>query len=354
MEIQKGKLAKCQYSQVRYSHVNSLPGESAVLTADPWSFLHGTLLKNIEKSVGANRKRYKRANYYAKLSEDFYRASKNTDMPTKATLLYYGMMNLVKCYLSTKGVELETTIEHHGLSLSQDKKYNVAVAGKYKNAVNIYEEFCKLLGTPVKGKHDLNLRHVFTHIPELHGICFNLGFIKKPKFIPVEINFFVNESNTYLFTEIAYNKSNEQASDTDKFLSGKRKDYFKEVYTCDGWINFRSQKRKKLTKDNWNTIYKNVLKEYREFDLASLLTRNGYRYYCNLRSGTYHHLANAYVMMFYLGTAARYRPTEIEDVMLGELRPLATEAAALCPNQFLYQLVSLITDKLCVIPYADI
>ena len=58
--------------------------------------------------------------------------------------------------------------------------------------------------------------------------------------------------------------------------------------------------------------------------------------------------------MFYLGHSARYRPSEIEEIMQGELRPLATEAVAILPKQFMYQLVSLITGKLCMIPYSEL
>ncbi|MBK1711129.1 hypothetical protein CKO17_19245, partial [Marichromatium gracile] len=87
---------------------------------------------------------------------------------------------------------------------------------------------------------------------------------------------------------------------------------------------------------------------------CSILTRDGYKYYCQLQTSDYHHLCNSYLVMFYLGHTARYRPTEIQEVMSGELRPLATEAVALIPKQFMYHLVSLITGKLCVIPYSEI
>lgn len=58
--------------------------------------------------------------------------------------------------------------------------------------------------------------------------------------------------------------------------------------------------------------------------------------------------------MFYLGHSARYRPSEIEEVMQGELRPIATEAVAILPKQFMYQIVSMVTGKLCVIPFSEI
>jgi len=172
--------------------------------------------------------------------------------------------------------------------------------------------------------------------------------------LPVDIQFLVNENNTYLFTEISFDKASEHTIDTDKFYKGKRKEYFREGNPVDGKVIYRSNSRKSLTQANWPRVYKNILNEYSELGLSSVLTRNGYRYFCSMQEPQYHHLCNAYLFMFYLGHSARYRPTEITEILEGELRAVATEAVALCPRQFIYQLVSLITKKLCVIPYVDI
>ena len=51
MALQKLKEAKYKYQNVRYSHVLIKPAEAAVLTADPWSYLHGHLLQKITKYI---------------------------------------------------------------------------------------------------------------------------------------------------------------------------------------------------------------------------------------------------------------------------------------------------------------
>ncbi len=347
-------MARCNYKQVRYSHVQVAPDELSVLTADPWSFLHGFLLDRAANSVGANRKRFERASYFSKLAEDFYKSSDSINLPTKGTLLYYGMMNLVKAYLAVNKTPLEEIQEHHGVTNTHGRKHSLTVSGKIKGCTNIFLEFAKLLKPPVYGKHEINLRHVFTHIPELHAIVTETGFLKKSRMLPVDIRFLVNLDNTYLFTEIAYDKSSEYLVDTSKFYKGARKVYFGESTSVDSKVIYRSQKRKKVTKENWPRVYKNILNEYQAFGLTSVLTRSGYRYYCGLKGSTYHHLCNSYLLMFYIGHSARYRPAEMNEILTGNMRPLVTEAVALCPPQFLYQLVSLITNKLCVIPYARI
>jgi hypothetical protein len=353
-ELSPGKPAKCKYRPVRFSHIFVEPHEMAVLTADPWSFLHSYLLQKKTKSAGENRKGYERARYYSKLAEDFYKASESSDIPTKGTLLYYGMMNLVKAFLSVKKVKLEDIPEHHGLTNTHGRKYSLTVSGKMKGCTNIFLEFARLLSAPVLGKHEINLRHILPHIPELHAIANNSGIVKKPKMLPVNIQFLVNENNTYLFTEISFDKSTEHTIDTSKFYKGKRKEYFKSGAPSAGKVVYRSKARKKLTPNNWSRVYKNILKEYEGMGLSSVLTRSGYRYYCPMQDAQYHHLCYTYLFMFYLGHSARYRPTEITEILEGELRAVVAEAAALCPRQFMYQLVSLITNKLCVIPYASI
>ncbi|WP_157831699.1 YaaC family protein [Pseudomonas sp. YY-1] len=354
MALQEVKEAKYKYQNVRYSHILMEPAEPAILTADPWSFMHGHLLERVDKSAGNNRTCFKRARYFASLAENFYKAAKSVEMPAKGTLYYYGMMNLVKALLSVNKVNLEDVVEHHGITNTHGKRHALTISGKISNCTNIFLEFSKILGTPVVGKHEITLRHVCTFIPELSGISRNLGFFKDPKYLPINIRFCVNESSTYLMTEVEYSKGLEASLDTSKFLKRNRKDYFLDPYEKDSKIIHRSAKRKRVNNQNWPAIYKNILKEYSTLGIASILTRNGYRYYCSLQEGSYHHLCNSYLLMFYLGHSARYRPSEIEEIMQGELRPMATEAVAILPKQFMYQLVSLITGKLCVIPFSEI
>jgi YaaC-like protein len=345
-----GEPAKRQYNEVRYAHVPIAAGEQQVLTADPWSFLHAFLLKKIEKSRGENKQSAQRALYFANLAENFYKASEHIELPAKGTLVYYGMLNLVKSFLSVNGVPLESKVEHHGLTLPLGSDRTVQIQGRSREAVNIFAEFAKLLGKPVSTKIDIKLQNVFTQIPELHGICVTLQYLNKRKFLPVEICFLVNSSYDHLFTEVRFKKSHEAKIDTSKFLKGSREKYFREAPSSDGLICYRSKRRKSLTKDNYDRIYKNILKEYDSFDIVSLLTRTGYRYYCDLSPGDYHHLCYSLIALYYLGTAARYRPSEVDALLNGELRPLVSEAAVLCPRQFLYQLICRITGKICIIP----
>src|SRR5262245_7493375 len=95
-----GVPALFRYQRVVYSHVDIDPGQSLLLTADPWSYLRACLTQDIAGTRGQKRASLERARYYAALAEGFYIAAQDTVLPTRGTLAYYGMLNLVKCFLS--------------------------------------------------------------------------------------------------------------------------------------------------------------------------------------------------------------------------------------------------------------
>lgn len=354
--LQEGTPAKFAYRPVKYSHVEIEPGESLLLSADPWSYLKAHLLQKEKHSRGTNAANLRRAVYYAELAEDFYDNATTAGLPTVGVLQYYGMLNLVKSYISASGVELEKTWEHHGLTLPLEYELTVEVAGTFSsnNGVSIFSEFATQLDIPVTGKESITFKEICSHIPELHEVAHNLGHLQcsSRKFLPVEIDFLVNKDYSYLFTEIRYKKKHEAALPTHKFNKGERKKYFRSGYPQDGWVVYRSEKRKPLTKDNWPAVYRNFLRDFADFDLCSILTPWGYKYYCDLEPGEHHHLCYSLMAMFFIGTIARYRPSAMNEILKGDHRPLVTEALALCPRQFLYQIVSHITDSLCVVPHA--
>lgn len=351
---QPGELAKYKYQTVKYYPFGGLPGMSLVLTADPWSYLSAWLGQRVPNSRGIRRKRLVRARYYAQLAEQFHKAAENTDFPTKATLAYYSMLNLTKCFVSVKGVELETVQEHHGVTLPFDVHFSVEIHTPPSSGINIFHELAAQLGTPVTQKKRLALNTLVSHIPELHEIAHSLQLLSSGKrhFLPIEIELLVNAKKNRLFSEIRYEKLHEARVNVARFFKGRRKEYFKEGVERDVWIVHRSRSRKPLTQKNMPRLYKNVVKEYRAFDVAAILTRSGYRFYCDLNSPRLHHLCYAFMILFYAGTAARYRPAEVEELLSGERRPILSEALGLCPKQFLYQIVSRITERTCVVPYA--
>ncbi len=143
--------------------------------------------------------------------------------------------------------------------------------------------------------------------------------------MPIDIEFQVNEAHDKLFTEVIYQKEQEAKVDVAKFFKGERKKYFKEGFPRDNKTVYRATRRKSYTSDNIHRIYKNILSEYRKLDIIPILTKQGYRYYADLRPGDLPQLSYSLLAMFYLGSAARYRPLEVKSLLEGELRPLVSD-----------------------------
>lgn len=352
--IEQCELALYKYNKLRYSFVDLDAGEQQILTSDPWAFLTSSLQAQQSKARGANREKVERALYFASLAEDFYRAAESVALPAKGTLLYYGMLDLVKVYLCLNDVPLETTHEHHGLSLPVGKSMIVEVKPKMKEAINIFAHFSELLGKKITATIEIDFRQALSHIPEIHGIYTSLGHITKRKLLPVNVEFQVNAARDRLFTEIIYDKEQEAKVEAKRFLLNERKMYFKEGFVRPQQVVYRSAKRKAYTTENIHRIYRNILAEYRVFDIVPILTARGYRYYVDLRPGEVPHLAYSLLAMFYLGSAARYRPLEVKSLLEGNLRPLVSEFVSLTPRQFMYQMISITTKKECVIPFSAV
>ena len=351
--------ATFNHAQVVYSPFGAGPGAQFVLTADPWSFLTATINQRLNEGQGArgaNRIRLERALYYSDLAESFYDSARSSALPASGTLAYYGVLNLVKCYLSLNAVDLETRIEHHGLSLPLGKEQTIQISAPSSTSLNIFEEFAKLLGKPVKAKKEVKLEEVSGHLPELHEMAFTLGHLpgNKRGFLPIDIQFFMPEENHRIYTKVCFEKKQLTRVSTQAFYTGVRKTYFRPAEDQDGEIVYRSLRKKTCTWENLPRKYRNICNDYAKFDIASLLTPQGYKYYCDLRGPDWHHLSYSLLMMFYIGTAARYRPSEMNLLLHSDMRPLISEALAVIPGQMLYHLVSLCTSRNCVVPHSAI
>lgn len=342
-----------KYNNLRYSYVDVDAGDHQILTSDPWAYQSSLLQQKISSTKGDNKKNYERALYYTHLAEDFFKSAEAADLPAKGTLLYYGMLDLIKAFLSVNGVPLEVSYEHHGMKLPLGIQQCVEVSKPSSGeGVNIIAKFCTILGKSVTKTSSLSFEDVLSHIPEIHGIYTSLTKKSKRNFLPVSIEFQTNARHDQAHTELVFDKEQESKVQINGFMSGARAAYFKTGYPRENKLVYRSAKAKKYTKQNLPKIYKNILKEYRKFDIVPILTSQGYRYYVDLNPGEFHKIVYTVIAMFYLGTAARYRPLEIKTLLNGKLRPLVSEFVSISPRQFLYQMISLTNKKECVIPFS--
>ena len=115
-----GDIALREYKQVKYFPFNNEAGAPYTLTSDPLGYLEAWINiqhASIKKDRSKKRTNLDKARYFTQLSRDFYNSSLSASMPSKGTLVYYSLVNLVKVFLITKEYNLETKLEHHGLSI---------------------------------------------------------------------------------------------------------------------------------------------------------------------------------------------------------------------------------------------
>ena len=355
-QVAETKIAEYHHTRVIYNPFGAKPGDSVVLTSDPWSYLRAHLRDKHRRSRGENRDRLKRAIYFSRLAEDFYKTIEATPLPARATLAYYSVLNLAKCFICASSHALGDRAEHHGLTPSPEAGADIRVTKRAQRGYNVFHEFVVALGYPQPTQNDLSFAECASHVPEIHEIMSRLGLLpdNRRHLLPIDIRVLTDKTESWLLSEVQYLKKQDNRLKTSRFLSGARRTYFRDSVELDGYVRFRCQRRKRFRWNNFERIFSNVCREYRSFDFCTLLTRDGYRYYCDLNEPKYHHLAYALMMLFHLGTSARYNPAETEELLEGEMRPVISEAMVLTPKQFLYQLISRITESICVVPFSKI
>jgi hypothetical protein len=367
-EIEKelGEQVRRDYKAVKYFQFGNSSGAPFILTSDPFSYLQAWLdnkINGIKKDRGKTRNLYVKAKYFAELAEGFNHSAKQARMPSKGTLIYYTLINLVKTFLLVRGHDLETKIEHHGLSLPSNKKLNLKLANINDSGVSIFHEFAKEIGKEIKNVegNEIKFDEILRELPEVHEMGYALDLFQstKRKFLPVELIIRTSANRKKIFYTIAYEKKFDKIMKTDKLTKGifKNKlyqidcksDESKHYYKSHLYFNYTCN-----SDTSHKIAYKKICNDIADLGITPVLTRNGYRNYLNLEPSRMHRLSATLAFTYYIGTVARYRPTLNQEILKGKYQSIIQEAVNSCPNQFFYLLVSHITNQICAIPMAKI
>jgi hypothetical protein len=355
-----------EYRSVKYFPFENAAGAPFILTSDPLSYLEAWLdnkLTAIQRDTGKSRNNLKKAQYFTQLSKDFYNSAKLAKMPSKGTLIYYSFINLTKVFLILRGYDLETKMEHHGLSLPSDSKLKLKLVNPNGGGISIFHEFSKIIGREIKNKDGLNIefKDLLRNLPEVHeiGYALNLFPNSKRKFLPVDIKIRTNKTRNKLFYTINYEKKFCKQMNVEKFEKGIFKNKLTPIEVeNDPYRNhFKSVLQVSYTKNSdksWKMCYPKIINDLNELNIVPMLTRNGYRFYIDLEGSRLHRLSSVLAFSYYLGTVARYRPTLNEIVLKGKYQSVINEAITSVPTQFFYLMVSHITKQICAIPMAKI
>lgn len=343
--------------RVKYYPFSAPPGSSLVLITDPFGYLRARLASWQKRRRGERRQRCEDALYFAELAEEYARASRVLPTPARALTTYYCLLNLMKSFLSLKGLGFGgTKEERHGLRLVTDEE--VEVFSPSLRVYNVFSEFVSALTSHKPSKRKYSFLDAAYRLPEIHEIGVTLGAfpVSRRLFVPVEIGFMTNDREDRAWVEVSFaNKQLERIDDLEgRFMSGYRKRYFRKCAKQDDTkTRFESEKTASWTSGT-PTFYGPFQEHLKKAGVASLLTRDGYKYYTVLEQGQMCQLCWGVIVMFYMGMVVRYRPKQARRLFSSEYTPVIAEALSLTPPQFTYHLVSHMTDSVCVTPHAQI
>ena len=343
--------------RVKYYPFPASAGSSLVLITDPFGYLRARLASWHAKRRGERRQRCEVALYFAELAEEYAKASRVLPTPARALTTYYCLLNLMKSFLSLKGPRFaETKEERHGLRLVTDKE--VEVFPTRGRVYNVFSEFVSALTKHKPTKAQYGFLEAAYRLPEIHEIGVTLSAFPASRrlFVPVEIGFMTNDREDRAWVEVSFaNKHLERIDDLEsRFMSGYRNRYFRKCARQDDTrTRFESKETASWTSSK-PTFYRPFQEHLRKAGVASLLTRDDYRYYMVLDDGPMCQLCYGVMLLFYIGMVVRYRPKQARLLFSSEYTPVIAEALSLTPPQFTYHIVSHMTDSVCVTPHAQI
>lgn len=366
IEEELGEQVRRDFKAVKYFPFENSSGAPFILTSDPFSYLQAWLdnkISEIKRDRAKHRNLYVKAKYFAELAEGFHNSAKQAKMPSKGTLIYYTLINLVKTFLLVRGYDLETKMEHHGLSLPSDKKTSLKLTTIGNEGISIFHEFAKTIGVEINNGDGLEIKfdEILRELPEVHEIGYALNLFPKTKrkHLPIEIIIRTNANRNRIYYTICYEKKFDKIMKTDKLLKGtfKQKLFPIDCNIDSGKKYFRSKLIFNYTCNSdrsHKSAYKRICEDIEQLRITPMITRNGYRNYLNLEPSRMHRLSATLAFAYYIGTVARYRPTLNNEILKGKYQALIQEAVSSCPNQFFYLMVSHITRQICAIPMAKI
>ena len=366
IEEELGEQVRRDFKAVKYFPFENSSGAPFILTSDPFSYLQAWLdnkISEIKRDRKKNRSLYEKAKYFAELAEGFNSSAKQAKMPSKGTLIYYTFINLVKTFLLVRGYDLETKMEHHGLSLPSNSKLNLKLTPIGSEGSSIFHEFAKNLGIEINNGDgtEIKLNEILRELPEVHEIGYALDLFPntKRKHLPVELIIRTSANRKKIFYTISYEKKFDKIMKTDKLQKGVFKEKL-EAIECASDSGKKYFKSKLIFNYTYSSAvshtmaYKKICDDISPLRISPMLTRTGYRNYLNLEPSRMHRLSATLAFAYYIGTVARYRPTLNNEILKGKYQALIQEAVSSCPNQFFYLLVSHITNQVCAIPMAKI
>lgn len=343
MDSEEKKNINKKKEKVSKTNSNKLPNFSEVIT-ELMQAIHA--FEDIQKVK-------KQALHHLRQAKDFHKSMENSDTnAAKPLLLYYCFLNLAKCFIIYKERKSLPDKLYHGITedLGDNK---ITVKKGLKN--NAFKHFSRaLLGEEVKYSKEISQKDFLSQILVGHRVyCQSQVVNFKEKFISLEEIHFRQDkhaSTVWLLARAVrhdFNRIDQKIGDLEKSLNHSRltwENVNKENTGYGSGYVFAQMGNPKKYKQKPSSVLNDLsLKASRR--LWRIVTshppyRKYYIYIPDENEKLLHQLLSIYLATFYFGSITRYKPSEFDALLKGEMGAFIHEFFESQPNQFLYLMAS--------------
>ncbi len=321
-----------------------------IITRDVWAYL-----RHATNSLGVRSKL--RAQAFLNQAEDFYQAASNPRLSSRPLLYYYAFLNLAKVLLLQRGGSLPAKVGHGLFDPRANSKAIIAINNQVVEmkpwAANHSELFPDLVRTLAPShamkRRRFRIRRLLQEVPAIHRTFEATG--GDGILLPVE--------KFELLSDGAEVWARMQLALDDRYANLRKQLLPRPAFRA-VWTRVADAERVTLQSSAFeyrgaqlDGVIGRLADRIRQTGLRVLLTHGGYVNYfiAPHRPDSLPQLANAYAVMFYLGSITRYRPDEYQQ-LIDEHAWLVNEFMETQTVQFLYLMASELAGTEVVAPHA--
>jgi hypothetical protein len=330
--------------------------QTEILTKNPWEAIESAINYKLDK----RSKKCDVCISFLYQARDFYIAYETARIASRPLLLYYSFLNLAKTLIVYRNSPSDLANATHGLSEDRGgySKAIITARPDNKKGKEVYDLFSQALGNPPLNR-ELRFRLSTTLLPQIligHRLWAQAAN-KSERFIRAErISFLHNASDKTIWIIIDVKKSDLRSLNisTREFLKFSGLEEFAEVNPAEADDEQRSYRESVVRLEQKSpTSYTaeaakplhelpNVLRDRLWCIMRTVPAYRRYYFWASpaLKGDLVYPLLSVYLVIFYLGSVTRYRPSYFEDLQTSPFGNLFDEIIQTQGQQMLFHLAA--------------
>lgn len=265
---------------------------------------------------------------YLHQASDFYSASETATSAARPLLLYYCFLNLAKVLLRVRAPGVSLRQARHGVSdysgNSKVKRFTVTaqrvlIPTPKPGVVNIFSELATALKAQVPGGTRHRIVDLLAQCPAVHRSYIHASRYPQVLFAVPKAAFLHDAATKMGWATVTVRGLGALTAGKTQL---ERRMYFRSVFARIGASDSGYVFESKPTSYNGDPleVLPSLSEQCQAAGMSSILTADGYRFYVASMSARarMHPLLASYLVTFYLGSVARYRPEDLDKILKGK------------------------------------